>query len=83
MPTWLEAAAYAITRGIVRAYLDVLRDAQLATVEAPTDADRARADRFRAAVAGRLRNQVPGDPGRQDPAPDFQPHPAPGVGDHP
>ena len=61
----LESLAYAITRGCVRAYLDVLRESQLAEVEKPTAADLARADAFRAAVAGRMRFDATGQTGRR------------------
>jgi len=61
----LESLAYAICRGAVRAYLDVLRESQLAEVEKPTPLDLERADRFRAAVAGRMRFDATGQVGRQ------------------
>jgi hypothetical protein len=66
----LESLAYAITKGAVRAYLDVLREAQLAHVEKPSELDLARADRFRALVAKRMRHDATGETGLPEPTPD-------------
>ena len=79
----LESLAYAITRGAVRAYLDVLRESQLATIEKPTELDLARADAFRSAVADRLRHAATGQARPYDPTPDISAKPSPRVGGTP
>lgn len=68
---FLEALAYAISRGAVRAYLDVLQERATAVEELPIDADRARARRVAAAVAAveRLSAAAGSAPGPVDPAP--------------
>lgn len=63
----LEDLAYQITRGVVRAYLDVLTEAQHALPEKPTELDLARRDRFRAAIAASM-HSTSGSAGLQDPA---------------
>lgn len=50
----LEDIAYGIARGVVRAYLDVLTEAQHVIPEKPTDLDLARRDKFRAAIAASM-----------------------------
>ena len=67
----LESLSYAVVRGAVRAYLDVLRESQLAAIEKPTDVDLARADAFRAAVASRMCNGATGQARPYDPTPDL------------
>ena len=79
----LQRIIHAIVYAAIRAYFDAVRDAKLAHEEQPTDIDRARADRFRAAV-GKLRtgNADAGDTGPVNSAPycescdcqDFCPH---------
>lgn len=63
----LEEIAYGIARGVVRAYLDVLTEAQHVTPEKPTELDLARRDKFRAAIAASM--HPPGRvAGSEDPA---------------
>lgn len=50
MNAFLEALAYAIVRGAVRAYLDVLNQRSTATEEVTNDDDKKRASHFRNAV---------------------------------
>lgn len=50
MATTLEGLAYAVARGAVRAYLDVMEERAHALEESPNEADRLRAQRFRDAV---------------------------------
>ena len=69
----LERLAYAIARGIARAWWDVQRERTLAVEEAPSSADRKRADRFADAVAGVQRAAGHGDDPRPvDTAPSGQ-----------
>lgn len=56
----LETIAYAVARGAVRAYLDVLRESELAIEEVAKPADASRASRFRDAVQ-RVRDQDDSD----------------------
>ena len=66
----LEQLAYAIARGVARAWFDVQRERTLAVEEAPTDADHRRADAFADAVAGVQPPPVNSDDPRPvDPAP--------------
>ncbi len=58
----IERVVYAAARGAVRAWLDVLAEPRLVIAEDPVDADRARADRLRAA-ANRLRSEADPDTG--------------------
>ena len=69
MAGWLEAISYGISRGIVRGYLDALRESRLAYEEQPTPVDQDRVGRFRDAVHGVLRDRDEGDPERSDPPP--------------
>jgi hypothetical protein len=46
----LQRIIHTIVYAAIRAYFDAVRDARLFQEEQPTDSDRARADRFRAAV---------------------------------
>lgn len=75
-----ESIAYAVTRGAVRAYLDVLRETAEAIQESPTDADRALADRCRAALQRLHLDPAPaGAGGSQRPAPPLTPGSGVGV----
>jgi hypothetical protein len=62
VPGLLEQLAYSISRGVTRAYLDVLAERNVAVEERPNDEDRKHADRFRAAVE-RVRAEGDGGPG--------------------
>jgi len=46
----IEALAYAVARGFLRAYLDFLAEQEKAVEEAPSDRDRLRARRFADAI---------------------------------
>ena len=61
----LEALAYSITRGAVRAYLDTLDERSKAKEEEPNAVDNARADRFADAVR---MQRAKDNPGSKDPA---------------
>lgn len=50
MNALLEALAYSMVRGAVRAYLDVIRERATATEETPNEQDKIRAVNFRDAV---------------------------------
>jgi hypothetical protein len=62
----IESICYSIARGVVRAYLDVLREADTAVEEIASDADRQRTANFRDAVQQQLRR----DKDSSDPKPD-------------
>ena len=66
----LETLAYAIARGVARAWFDVLEERKKATEEKVTDEDHARADRIRAAIPDELRGDH--HPRFEDPAPGRQ-----------
>lgn len=64
----LEDLAYQITRGVVRAYLDVLTEAQHALPEKPTELDLARRDHFRAAIAASMHPTASGTGSKDSPS---------------
>jgi hypothetical protein len=61
----LETLAYAISRGIIRGWLDVLRERETSVDEFVTDQDRLRAARMRDAI--RLHSEAARDTKLQDP----------------
>jgi hypothetical protein len=68
---WWERLAYAVTRGAVRAYLDVLRERDTFEEEKPNEQDKARAIRIGDAIRGTFGLHPPAganDPKRIDPA---------------
>ena len=60
----LESLAYAIARGVTRAWFDVCAERKTAEVEKITDEDHARADRFADAIRGVSGSS--GDTGQRD-----------------
>ena len=71
----LQRIIHAIVYAAIRAYFDAVRDAKLYHEEQPTDADRARADRFRAAVERvRSSNANPSNTGPVDSPSNRCPH---------